>query len=371
MYDTTPEDRALDPNLPTRTDRRSDAALRGGPGLLGLLAVLAGCGYEPASDLPAVARHQSTLEAQTDPSTEPRRPESGGPGTDSTWTITLSAAPSSPWVTQSTTLVATANADVGPTPYSIVIRDANLVVLKSCSTGTTCSHAVTYPRGSHHFYASIEAGSDPSQASAGLSVEWHSTTLDLSASQNSLSVGSGSLLTATTGQDIGPSPFYTMIFDTTTGNLLTYCGQGTSCTVTVTQTSATTHVYKAFLAPYSTTYPPPGAQEATPATYVTWTHSGWSISLSAPATTGGSVTVTANASIDVYQTPYYIQIYDLKGARIATCGAGSTCSAVFTPDVYPGSHLVAFIGSWSPALPPANIQASSGTITTERIPQPL
>src|SRR5260370_27267266 len=64
------------------------------------------------------------------------------------WTTTITASPQTLWPTQNSTIVVTANGDVGPTPYYIRIYDTSTTtttLLASCGTGTTCSVSVTRP----------------------------------------------------------------------------------------------------------------------------------------------------------------------------------------------------------------------------------
>jgi hypothetical protein len=194
-------------------------------------------------------------------------------------------------------------------------------------------------------------------------VVWHGVSLTLTAGQATVPVGAASTLTATTSQDVGPSPFWTGIFDVTTGTRIAVCGSGTVCSATVSHAVATTHEYIAYLSDNSTAYPPPGIQETSLLSFVTWSNLGWRVSLSAPASTFGSETVTATANGDVGPTPYYIEIFNETGTRLAVCASGSTCSVTFTP-TYEGSNLVAFISGDSTALPPSAIVASSNVITS-------
>jgi hypothetical protein len=283
-----------------------------------------------------------------------------------TWTVTLTASPNYLWPTQYATLTATANQDVGPTPYYIRIWDGEAgVYLATCSSGTTCTASVTRPHVDFTSFAAVVADSAGYSQAATYNhdVYWHGAELALSASPTTVAVGGTSTLTATTNQDVGPSPFYVELFDTTTGTFLKSCGSGTSCSVQVSQAAASTHAYQAFLMPYGTTYPPAGVQETTPTSYVTWGTSGYSISLSATASTYSTATVTATASINVGPTAYYIQIFDENGTRIAVCSTGSTCTTQYQPSSA-GSTLVAFISANSTTLPPLNVQASSNLATS-------
>jgi hypothetical protein len=188
-------------------------------------------------------------------------------------------------------------------------------------------------------------------------------SLTLAASQATVPVGASSTLTATTSQNIGPSPFWTEIFDVTTGTRVAVCGSGTVCSTTVSQAAAATHEYVAYLSADSASYPPPSIQETSLLSFVTWSSLGWRVSLSAPAGTYSSETVTATTNADVGPTPYYIEIFNETGALLAVCGSGSTCSATFTPS-YAGSNLVAFVSGSSAAFPPPGIVASSNVATT-------
>ena len=68
---------------------------------------------------------------------------SGGNG----FTISLAASTSYPYAGGTVTLTATANADVGPTPYYITIySETTGAELAICGSGTTCSAAVSQYR---------------------------------------------------------------------------------------------------------------------------------------------------------------------------------------------------------------------------------
>ncbi len=287
------------------------------------------------------------------------------------WTVSLTDSSNLLWPTQYSTLTATANMDVGPTPYYLRIYDETAgAYVATCGYGTTCSTSVTQPLPATHYYEAFvsyaSTGYPPAgeQAASGeVGVVWHGVSLTLAASQPTVPVGAVSTLTATTSQDIGPSPFWTEIYDMTTGTRVTDCGYGTSCSVSVSQAAATTHEYVAYLSDLSTAYPPPGIQETSPFSFITWSNLGWRVSLSAPVATYGSETVTATTDGNVGPTPYYIEIFNETGTRLGVCGVGSTCSVTFTPS-YAGSNLVAFVSAYSTALPPASTVASSNVVTS-------
>ncbi|MBM9506530.1 hypothetical protein [Actinacidiphila acididurans] len=289
------------------------------------------------------------------------------------WSVSLTASTSALWPTRYTTLTATASADVGPTTYYIIIYNDAGSVVGFCGNGTVCSVAVTSPTpATHYFHATVadSAGTTVVAYSPSVEVDWYTADLSLAAGLHTLPVGNSTVVTETSSRDIGLSPFWVQIWDTTTGTWLGQCGTGTTCSVTVSQSVATTHTYAATLAgntPQSgAVYPPAQLQTTSPVNYITWTGSGLQVALTATAPGYNTpVTVTATANIDVGPTPYWIEIFTLDGTRLITCAAGSTCSYTFYPARYPGeTDVVAFLSANSTTLPPAAIQASSNTVAT-------
>jgi hypothetical protein len=288
------------------------------------------------------------------------------------WTVSLTDSANWLWPTQYSTLTATTNMDVGPTPYYLRIYDetANAYVV-TCATGTTCAVPVTQQTPATHYYVAVVSDASASyppgsaQATSGaVGVVWQGVNLSLSASPTTVPIGAATTLTATTSTNIGPSPFWTEIYDATTQIRVGVCGSGTSCSATVSETAATTHEFVAYLSYFSTAYPPSGIQKTSLINFVTWSNTGWRVSLSAPSASYGNVTATATANGNVGPTPYYIDIFNAStGALVAACGVGTTCSTTFSPG-YSGTSLVAFIGYDSPAFPPAGTVAASNVTTS-------
>ncbi|MDX6396159.1 MAG: trimeric autotransporter adhesin [Streptosporangiaceae bacterium] len=290
------------------------------------------------------------------------------------WTVSLTDSSNWLWPTQYSTLTATASMNVGPTPYYLRIYDetANAYVV-TCGTGTTCAVPVTQLTPATHYYVAIV--SDPSASyppgsvqatSSAVGVVWQGVNLSLSASPTTVPIGAATTLTATTSTNIGPSPFWTEIYDATTQTRVGVCGSGTSCSATVSESAATTHEFVAYLSYFSAAYPPSGIQKTSLINFVTWSNTGWRVSLSAPSASFGNVTATATANGNVGPTPYYIDIFNAStGALVAACGVGSTCSTTFSPG-YSGTSLVAFIAYDSPTFPPAGTVASSNVTTSYR-----
>lgn len=179
-----------------------------------------------------------------------------------TWVVTTTATPTALWPNEYATITVTANHDVGPTPYYLRIwywNQYGQVHVATCGTGTTCSGSVTRPdAGTLEFWGAVADGNGVLQDDDMVSVLWHGAGTALSTSSPTTGIGTSVILTATTDQDIGPTPFFVDIFDTTTGTSLVECGFGTSCSVEVSQAEATLHAYQAYLSYFPTSFPPPG-----------------------------------------------------------------------------------------------------------------
>ncbi|MDI6806874.1 MAG: fibronectin type III domain-containing protein, partial [Candidatus Aenigmarchaeota archaeon] len=94
--------------------------------------------------------------------------------TPPTWSVSLSVSQTNVVVDTSVTLTATANQDVGSTPYFIRIYEGTTRV-KSCSTGTTCSAIISSSTATTKTYvAKVENydGSDVKTTSTSVSVTW-------------------------------------------------------------------------------------------------------------------------------------------------------------------------------------------------------
>ena len=363
------------------------------PGLLaaGAMSAAASSAPAPAAANQAAATGPTTTGAATHAGKRlPTRPATISPGAGlgaaipakphraavarslAAWTVSLTDSANWLWPTQYSTLTATTNMNVGPTPYYLRIYDetANAYVV-TCATGTTCAVPVTQQTPATHYYVAVV--SDPSasyppgsvQATSGaVGVVWQGVNLSLSASPTTVPIGAATTLTATTSTNIGPSPFWTEIYDATTQTRVGVCGSGTSCSATVSENAATTHEFVAYLSYFSAAYPPSGIQKTSLINFVTWSNTGWRASLSAPSASFGNVTATATANGNVGPTPYYIDIFNANtGVLVAACGVGTTCSATFSPG-YSGTSLVAFIAYDSPTFPPAGTVASSNVTTS-------
>ncbi|HEX3479825.1 MAG TPA: hypothetical protein VHT91_32610 [Kofleriaceae bacterium] len=280
------------------------------------------------------------------------------PAADVLPVVSLVASVPSPWPMTYTVLTARTNIDVGSTPYYIRIFDAETgTYLANCRTGSSCSVSVTRPNVDlTSFTAVISDLVNPPVASMSTQVYWHVSGVKLTPSVTTLAVGATATLTATTDYDISSSPFWVQLYDDTTATLLKSCGGGTQCSATVGQTTATTHAYRACFSGFGAAMPPPNLLECTAERFIAWSSTGISVVLSV-----SQGAVTAFASVDVGPTPYFIQIFDFAGSRLAACGSGRSCSAAFNA-TWSGSYLVAVVGP-SVTAPDATATSVSSVIT--------
>jgi hypothetical protein len=287
------------------------------------------------------------------------------------WSAAIAASPHLLWGTQSSTVTATTNFNVGPTPYYLGIYDETTASwVAECGTGTTCSAVVSEPGPSYQSYQAVvgpfhalpfSSGALASAGGAAGGVEWQDVgPLYLASSQGTtLSLGGATTLTATTALNVGPTPFYIQIYDATTGTRLATCGFGTSCSAVVSQSVATTHRYIAYVSAFSTAFPPPSIQDTSSTLFETWSATGWRISLET-TNTGGNVIALADTNMDVGPSPYYIEIFNENGTLLQRCAFGKSCLlSFFLPFRSPSENLVAFVSAASGTLPPASTQASS------------
>lgn len=274
------------------------------------------------------------------------------------------------WPGQPAELIATANQDIGPTPWYLIIVEHDWLgsrVIKICGTGVSCGASVTSSSSINREYIAYVAAYAnalpiPNQQAVSnvAYISWSPPLyLSLRTDRSTLIPGESTVLTATTDLDVGPSPWYISIVDVTTETLLIVCGSGKTCAIAVSQGLPTTHSYIAYLV-NSTSLPFTSILLQTQPSYVTWTSSGFVVDLQEYYAIG-SDKVIATTNANVGPTPYYITIFDVyTGALLTACGFGTSCALDVTSTSYCG-YMVAFVSANGYFLP-ANIQANSQTI---------
>jgi hypothetical protein len=269
------------------------------------------------------------------------------------------------------TITATANTNVGPTPWYIEIFDYySHARVTYCYTGSSCSYNVSSgSAGSRTFIAFVSDLSTnypptSTQATSGaVTVTW--VVVSLSASPQYLSAGGTTTLTATANADIGASPYYIEIYNSSNHTYLTNCASGSVCRWNVTFGTATAQNYVAYISRSGITWPPPDVQAVSNTVYVAW----YTITLSAGGAPyvrpGDFVALNAYATPDVSATiSEYIEIYEQKpGGYLTNCGSGGNC--VFNYYGTLGTHnFIAYVSNLDTVnYPPGGAVASSNGVS--------
>lgn len=188
-----------------------------------------------------------------------------------------------------------------------------------------------------------------------------SLAISLVPSSHTVAIGSQVTMTATTTQDVGPTPYDIEIYDTTQGTLIAICGGGTSCSGTASEATDTTDQFVAYVAVASDTAPPPEVQATSLTNFVTWSNSGLIMSLYTTSNDGVHWQYNAVVNQDVGNLPYYIQLYYGDGTFLTRCGSGTSCTYAATLGNLEQHQVVAFVSPYGYQLPPFNAQSSSNT----------
>jgi hypothetical protein len=241
--------------------------------------------------------------------------------------VTLAATDANPAVGGAATLTATANQDVGPTPYGLSIVDTSTgSVVAHTGSGTTVRATVSQTLAmSRRYVAQIDKSSAPplQASSTPVVVTW----------SGAAPAGSAPTVTAVAPVS-GPSQGNTTATITGTGfSPDAWVSFGSKVALSVTVASTTS---------LSVTVPPgestvhavvstrTGSSAKTVDDDYTYTasYNGYSVTLSASTTNpaaGGAVTLTAVANQDLRPTPYTFEIFDATtGEIVAHAGGGTT-----------------------------------------------
>lgn len=244
--------------------------------------------------------------------------------------VSLAAIATAPVVGGSATLTATANQDVGPTPYGLSIVDtASGTVIAHTGSGTAVRAMVTQSQAtSRRYVAQIDKSSGPplQASSAPLLVNWSGaaapgSTPTVTAVAPVSGPAAGGTVAKITGTGFSPDAWVSFA-----GTLApdVHVDSPTSLTVTIPPGRSTEH---AVASTSSGSSPTSVADEYT----YTQASNGYAITLSASGTSpavGGSVTLTAVANQDLRPTPYTFEIFDATtGAVVAHAGGGTTLTA--------------------------------------------
>ena len=259
-----------------------------------------------------------------------------------TWsalTVTLAASNVTPSAGNNVTLTATTNGNVGSHYINIVDTTTGQVV-NWCWSGNSCAVNVSNNQATTQTYQADVGASwntTPSQAiaaSSAVTVTWQQPwSVSLTASSPNPALGSTVTLTATASQSLNGTPYYLNIVDTTTGQVLTSVGFGSSGSVTVSYNAATSQTYEADIGGFNA-WPHQSTQAISGSVTVTWGYNPDNYLLPA-----GGAPVDLYAVLNGYDYPYALNV-----------PAGTAVTIMGNPYNYvPYQYLMSLVsGSTSP-----------------------
>ncbi len=259
------------------------------------------------------------------------------------------------------------------TPWALEVFDQTTQALVgACSKSTSCQVSFTAKAGAHTFiaYLALPSRAIPVEGirlqSEALTVQWLGVAL---AASNPSVVGPGSAVTftATASAEVGAIGYQIELSDTTPGELLTYCTQGTTCTTSLIEPEAGTHKIVASLVPA------PGLETAretsapVPATWLSVT-----VTARAYPLQGGTTAVTATANFDLSKTPWAIFMFMTPGDLIGHPCAAASCTTSLVLNGATTPSFFAVVASKDSVIKPDGVsillsQVRSATVTPNRV----
>ncbi len=186
-----------------------------------------------------------------------------------TWrgvSVSVTASPTTVGINGTSTLTATASADIGPSPFYIQVFDATTGArLKSCPFGTTCSVGTSKAVATTHKFLAYVSDDSTAFPPTGVQAVSNASYVTWTASNYRVSLGitaptrSTRTLTAYSNTNVGPTPYFIEVFNLRTGARIALCGSGTSCSATVSLAFGKTD-FAAFISSNSTALPPLNTQ---------------------------------------------------------------------------------------------------------------
>jgi hypothetical protein len=251
-------------------------------------------------------------------------------------TVTLTASPSSPFVGQSVTLTAATDEDIDGYALDILDQTTGQWVGTPATSGTTDTATVSSNAPGSHTYVAYVGDPDstnvPVAKSAPLTVTWRIPfTVSLQASAQTLVVGQSVTLTATVNQDV--APYALDILDQTTGQWVAGpVRSGSSLSATLTQNTAGSHTYVAYVGDAKSTS---GALAQSSAVTVTWQDINVQLSGEVTNSYGNQFSWTVSTNTPVDRLGDYATLLDqTTGQVVGTMRQGS--SQTFTTTITDG-----------------------------------
>ena len=187
--------------------------------------------------------------------------------------------------------------------------------------------------------------------------------LQLAADKSTLGAGDPTMLTATSPFTVDGTPWAIEIFDQTTKALVGACSQAAQCTVQFSA-NAGTHNFIGFVATPTAALPTSGIRLTSNVISVNWLGVQLTTSGSAIVGTSHAITFTAQASQDVTNSRYAIELWDATtGQRLTYCTRGLVCSTSLIEPTG-GIHVVnADLGLVAPTPGLPNVLARSALVS--------
>lgn len=234
-------------------------------------------------------------------------------------------------------LTARSGLAVDGTPWVIEIFDVTTKALVgACSQASECTVAFSANAGLHSFVAFVakptaEVPADGIRlTSNALGVRWLGVRV---AASDPAVVGTGHSVTftANASQDVSGTRYAIELWDTSTKERLTYCTRGTTCSTSLIEPAAGTHVVYADLGLVAPTPGLPPVLTASSTASASWVTVALTASTTYPAQ-GGVVWLSATASADLTGTPWAIYIYTAGGQLVgAPCNTSSCVASLNLP----------------------------------------
>ena len=252
-------------------------------------------------------------------------------------TVTLSADSSVLASGSTTLLVAKSTPSVTGTPWAIEIFDViSSSLVGACMQEAVCTVAYTGKTGRHSFVAYVMPPGQKLPANKAVAssnpveVRWLGVSIAVS-DPSIVAPGNPITFTASASENVAKIGYRIELRDTATGQRLTFCSEGTTCSTALVEPTAYSRTIAASLVAQS-----PASHASTVS--VNPTSAGVSgtwmgVDLASSSTgglSGGIVSLTATANADLSQTPWSIYIQNEAGKQIGQPCNASTCSATIT-----------------------------------------
>lgn len=249
-------------------------------------------------------------------------------------TVTLSADSSVLASGATTLLVAKSTPGVTGTPWAIEIFDVtNSSLVGACMQAEVCTVAYTGKAGRYSFGAFVMTPGQkmPSIGAAASSnrvdVRWLGVSIAVS-DPAVVAPGKPITFTASASENVAKIGYRIELRDATTGQRLTFCSEGTTCSTSLVKPSAGSRTIAASLVPQSPASHASTVSVSPTSTGVSGTWMGVELaSSSTGGLSGGVISLTATANADLSQTPWSIYIQNEAGRQVGQPCNASTCSA--------------------------------------------